>query len=577
MKEYIMQYKKMAIFSIILVTIMVVASLLQPKVLSTIINEGIMNIDSVTGVQNPDMDIITKYGVILIVLALVALVAGIINTVLSAVIAQKSTSNIRAKAFEKIQTFSYADIEAFNPSNIVVRLTNDLTQVQSLIMMMFQSLFRIPLLFIGSFILAITVMPSLWWIIIVEIVVIVIMFMVVSKFTFPKFGKFQKQLDSINTTIKENFEGVRVIKSFVKEDYEVEKFSKKSNDFSKLNFGIGKNFAILMPLIMFIANIAVVLVLYFSKDLASNDISIIGDVMSFINYLQQILMALLIGGTLMMQAGRAITSKKRVDEILNFEPSLTFEKDGVKELKGNVEFKNVSFKYPNDDEHSLEDISFKISAGETIGVVGATGSGKSTLVNLISRLFDADSGEILLDGVNIKKVPKNTLRNDISTVLQKPILFSGTIINNIKEGKLDASLDEVDKSAELAQAKEFISTMGLGYESEVLERGVNFSGGQKQRLSIARGLIKDPAILILDDSTSALDAKSERLVKEALDTSLNKCTKIIISQKISSVVDASQILVLDEGKLIATGTHKELVKTCDIYKEIFESQKGRGE
>ncbi|MFV0275370.1 MAG: ABC transporter ATP-binding protein [Bacilli bacterium] len=574
MFKYIKKYKKQVFFSLFLVAVMVFTSLAQPKILSIIINDGIMNVDA-NGIQNPDLDIINKYGTILIIIAVIGLIAGIINTIISSKIAIKSVNDMRKDTFKKIQQFSYADIESFESSNLVVRLTNDMTQIQSLIMMGFQSLIRIPLLFIGAFILAILVLPKLWWIIIVEVIIILIVNIFISKFTLPKFSKFQKNLDKVNSTIKENFEGIRVIKSFVQEEKEIKKFGKENKNLADLNFSIGRNFATLIPVIQFVANITIVVVLVFSKPLIVENVNVIGDMVSFLNYLNLILMALLIGGMLMMQVGRASASSKRINEILNHKSKMKYNKTGIKSIKGNIEFKNVSFKYPHDNENSLHDISFKIKKGQTIGIVGSTGSGKSTLANLVSRLFDCDSGEILIDGVNIKKIPKNVLRNSISTVLQKSILFSGTVGLNIKDGRLNANNKEIESSAKIAQAHEFIETLGYGYNSKVMQRGVNFSGGQKQRISIARGLVKNPKILILDDSTSALDAKSEKLVKQGLDNTFEKCTKIIISQKISSVVNADKIIVLDEGSLIAFDNHKNLVNTCNVYKEIYDSQKGR--
>ncbi|MGL4383373.1 MAG: ABC transporter ATP-binding protein, partial [Bacilli bacterium] len=363
-------------------------------------------------------------------------------------------------------------------------------------------------------------------------------------------------------------------KSFSKEKDEIKDFDKTALELADVTRKIGYVFAVVIPVFMLIVNLAIVWVLYLTLDLAKQDPSITSALFSYVQYLSQIMMALIIGGMVMMQVGRAMVSIKRFDEIMQHDSIITYQEEGITSIKGNIRFENVSFIYPNEDKPALKNISFEVKQGETLGIIGATGSGKSTLVNLILRLYDVSEGAIYIDNVNIKEIPKDTLRGNVSMVLQRPILFSGTIKENLVPLNSKYTKDEMELAAMDAQANEFISRMNLGFESEVLQRGSNFSGGQKQRLSIARALIGKPPIIILDDSTSALDARSEKLVKEALYKSYQDETIIIIAQKITSVIDANKILVLDNGEIDAIGSHSSLVKESPIYLEIFNTQKG---
>lgn len=573
MGKYLKKHKASLIISMIMVALLVASMLIQPKILEIVIRDGISNVGE-NGVPQPDLDIVDKYGMYLIIMAAIGLVAGIINTVLAARVAQSIGAEVRTDIFTKIQKLSFSDIEKFQASNLVVRMTNDVNQVQSLIVMALQQLIRIPLLFIGAFVLAVLVFPSLWWIIIVEVVLVLLVLAFVQAVTFPSFGKYQKMIEGINARVKDNFIGARVVKSFVQEEDEIAKFTKQSDKLKKLNFKIGRNFSVIMPLFNLIGNVAVVVAIYFGASFVVDDMSLLGGLVSYTNYLFMIMFSLIIGGFLFMMAGRAAVSIGRIKEILEYEPEVIFTSENDVTLFDDLEFKNVSFKYHGDSANALHNISFKVKKGQTIGIVGATGSGKSTLINLIARLFSPQEGEITIGGTPINTINKERFADELSIVLQKPYLFSGTIKTNILDGKLSANDQEVEDSAKIAQAEEFIKSSTLTYDSLVQQRGSNYSGGQKQRISIARGLIKQPSILILDDSTSALDAKSEKLVKEGLDANYSNSTKFIVSQKISSVVNADQIIVLDEGRIDSIGTHKELVKNSKVYQEIFESQKG---
>lgn len=565
--QKIKAYKWQALASLIMTGLMVTSSLLQPRYLQEVL-EALL-----TG----DNEAIYTIGFWLILVALIGLVAGGINVVLAAYIAQGVSSDLREDAFRKIQTFSYANIEKFNAGNLVVRMTNDINQIQNVVMMTFQILFRLPILFIGSFILAVVTLPSLWWVLVLMVVLIVAIMGFMMGVVGPRFAKFQTLLERINAIAKENLRGVRVVKSFVREKDQFDKFTQVSDELLGENLYIGYAFSVMQPAMMLISYGAVFLSIWLVAGMAESDPSVVGSIASFVNYLSQIIFTIVMVGFLGNSVTRAMISLRRIREILDTEPAMTFNDVEDEELEGSLSFENVTFTYPNDEEPILKDVSFDIAAGEMVGVVGATGAGKSTLAQLIPRLFDPQQGSIKIGGKDIRTVSEGTLRKTVSIVLQKAILFSGTIADNLRQGKGDATVTEMERAARIAQASEFISRMDLAFESPVEERGTNFSGGQKQRMSIARGIVSNPRILIFDDSTSALDAKSERLVQEALNKDLKGTTTIIIAQKISSVVHADKILVLDQGRLIGQGKHADLIATNAVYREIYETQKGKEE
>ena len=565
--QKIKSYKWQALASLVMTGLMVASSLLQPRYLQEVL-EALL-----TG----DNEAIYSIGFWLILVALIGLVAGGINVVLAAYIAQGVSSDLREDAFRKIQTFSYANIEKFNAGNLVVRMTNDINQIQNVVMMTFQILFRLPILFIGSFILAVVTLPSLWWVLVLMVVLIVAMTSLMMGMMGPRFAKFQTLLERINAIAKENLRGVRVVKSFVREKDQFNKFTQVSDELLGENLYIGYAFSIVQPAMMLISYGAVFLSIWLVAGMAESDPSVVGSIASFVNYLSQIIFTIVMVGFLGNSVTRAMISLRRIREILDTEPAMTFKDVEDEDLEGSLSFENVTFTYPNDEEPILKDVSFDIAAGEMVGVVGATGAGKSTLAQLIPRLFDPQQGSIKIGGKDIRTVSEGTLRKTVSIVLQRAILFSGTIADNLRQGKGDATVSEMERAARIAQASEFISRMDLAFESPVEERGTNFSGGQKQRMSIARGIVSNPRILIFDDSTSALDARSERLVQEALNKDLKGTTTIIIAQKISSVVHADKILVLDQGRLIGQGKHADLVATNAVYREIYETQKGKEE
>lgn len=563
--EYIKKYKVSFLLSFVFISIAVIAQLKQPQIIAEIIGS----------IVEGDIDLITQQGILLIVIAGVGFVGGFVNTIIAAKIAQKTGSDLRRRVFDKVQTFSYSNIEKFQASNLVVRLVNDTQQAQTLIMIILQSLLRIPIMFVGSFILAMTVLPQLWWIVVLVMVLVIVSVGVAFSIMGPKFGRMQRLIEKINAIAKENFMGMRVVKSFVQEDAEITKFNEESDLLTKEIIGVGYVFSFLMPAFFLIMDGGVALIVLMAGFLAESDPSVIQSTIAFISYVVMIMMSLMIGGMMVSFSSRAFVSMARIKEVLDTEVDMHFVEDSKPITSGNIEFKDVSFIYHDVEEATLRNVSFTIEHGQTLGVVGATGSGKSTLGQLIARIFDPSSGSVLIDGIDLKEISQSSLRSEVSLVLQKPILFSGTIAENIRQGKKDATHEELRSAAAIAQALEFIENEPQGFESEVYQRGANFSGGQKQRISIARGLVNKPAVLILDDSTSALDAKSEKLVKEGLKAEMTNTTKVIVSQKISSIVHADKILVLHEGVLVDQGTHKELLERSDVYKEIYDTQKGK--
>ncbi|MCY7033788.1 ABC transporter ATP-binding protein [Streptococcus sanguinis] len=561
----LLRYKWYALSSLLMTSLMIASSLLLPWFLKHILD----------ALQEQNSQTIYSMGGWLIGIGFVGLVAGGINVTLAAYIAQAVSSDLREETFRKIQTFSYANIEEFNAGNLVVRMTNDINQIQNVTMMLFQILLRLPILFIGSVILAIVTMPSLWWIIFLLIVLIAGLTAVMMGMMGPRFKKFQTLLDKINAIAKENLRGVRVVKSFVREEDQFHKFSQVSDELLSENLYIGYAFSIIEPMMMLVGYSSVYLAIWTLSGMIQAEPGLVSSIASFIGYLSQIIFTIIMVGFLGNGVTRGIISIRRIKEVLATDPAMTFPDSPDEELEGSLSFERVTFSYPNDDEPMLKDISFEVEPGQMIGVVGATGAGKSTLAQLIPRLFDPQEGSVKIGGRDLRELSQGTLRKNVSIVLQRAILFSGTIADNLRQGKLNASLPEMERAARIAQASEFISRMEESFDSAVEERGSNFSGGQKQRMSIARGVVNNPNILILDDSTSALDAKSEKLVQEALNKELQGTTTIIIAQKISSVVHADKILVLDQGRLIGQGTHAELVATNDIYREIYETQKGK--
>ena len=565
LKPYFKGYKLDLTIAVLTVTIMAISMLLQPTLLTNIVQ----------AISDDNIDKVNQIGLKLLVIAGIGLIAGIINTIFAARASQGIASDVREAAYRKIQTFSFGNIEQYSVGNLVVRLTNDITQIQSILMMGLQPLLRMPILFVGGFILAVHSIPALWWVIVVMVILVGAVSAVVMGNMGKRFGMIQGLIDRVNAKAKENLQGVRVVKSFNQEDNEQKRFNEVSDELNGVNLQIGYLFSIIVPAFMFIGQGLMVVAIYFVGNMVGSEPKMLAQITGFTNYLMIIMQSIIIGGMMMTFAARGFVSMGRIQEIMNTEPDLQYKDVPEQDLSGAVEFDDVSFTYPGDDKPTLKHISFAVQPGEMIGIVGATGSGKSTMAQLIPRLFDPTEGTVKVGGVDLKDTNESSLRKTVSFVLQRATLFSGKISDNLRQGKADAQEADMKRAAQIAQAAEFVERYEDTYEHVVEERSSNFSGGQKQRLSIARGVIGDPKILILDDSTSALDAKSEKLVKEALDHDLQDTTTFIIAEKISSVINADRILVLEDGELVAEGAHKDLVETSPIYQEIYKTQKAQ--
>ena len=562
--SHVRNYRIPVLGSVISLIIAAFCSLLQPWLLQ----------DTLNCLMKNDAAGIKRYGIFLLLLAAIGVVCGILNIWFAAKTAQGVTSDVREQLYRKIQSFSFSNIEKFSVGTLIVRLINDMNQVTNIIMTTLMQVLRMPIILIGSFVMGIVTLPRYWW---VQILLLLIVSLVLF-FVFPLldklFSKYQVWFDECNTVARESMQGVRVVKSFNQQDQETEKFTASSNELNQLNIKIGYVFSILMPAFTLVVCIGTALIVYLvgkNIGLYPKDISAIS---SYVGYLSQMLSNLAFGGMMLAQYSRGLVSLKRIDEVIETEPDLKFnhEESNV-DLKGSVEFDDVSFKYPGSSKETLSHVSFKVDPGETVGIVGKTGSGKSTLVSLLVRLYDPTSGTIRLGGCDLRDVNERKLRKMAALVQQKALLFSGTIADNLRQGDEDATEEDMERAIEISQAKEFIDKYPDRFEHVVEERSANFSGGQQQRLSIARGIIGKPKVLILDDSTSALDAESEKKVQAGLEQKLGDATVFIIAEKIFSVMHADKILVMDDGKIKAMGTHEELLLTSPLYQEIYETQR----
>lgn len=564
--SHVRNYRIPVLGSVISLIIAAFCSLLQPWLLQ----------DTLNCLMKNDAAGIKRYGIFLLLLAAIGVMCGILNIWFAAKTAQGVTSDVREQLYRKIQSFSFSNIEKFSVGTLIVRLINDMNQVTNIIMTTLMQVLRMPIILIGSFVMGIVTLPRYWW---VQILLLLIVSLVLF-FVFPSldklFSKYQVWFDECNTVARESMQGVRVVKSFNRQDQETEKFTASSNKLNQLNIKIGYVFSILMPAFTLVVCIGTALIVYLvgkNIGLYPKDISAIS---SYVGYLSQMLSNLAFGGMMLAQYSRGLVSLKRIDEVIETEPDLKFnhEESNV-DLKGSVEFDDVSFKYPGSSKETLSHVSFKVAPGETVGIVGRTGSGKSTLVSLLVRLYDPTSGTIRLGGCDLRDVNERKLRKMAALVQQKALLFSGTIADNLRQGDENATEEDMERAIEISQAKEFIDKYPDRFEHVVEERSANFSGGQQQRLSIARGIIGKPKVLILDDSTSALDAESEKKVQAGLEQKLGDATVFIIAEKIFSVMHADKILVMDDGKIKAMGTHEELLLTSPLYQEIYETQRAR--
>ncbi len=533
---------------------------------------------AVSGDPNAAQDVksyVIKIGILMFVMAVVGLCGGLATMKASSVVSQKFSYRLRNDMYKKISDFSFKNIDEFSTSSLTTRMTNDVTLLQNTLMMGLRVLVRVPALLIVSAVFAFSINAKLSLILVVMLPIMIVIVALILKFGFPMFQKMQKKIDNVNRVVQENLIGIRVVKAFVREDKEKEKFHNASDELAKQGSKAAGLVVTVLPILMLMMNVVIVYIYYKgSLDAANPNVKMdVGQISVLASYIVQVLMNIMMVSMLMLQLTRAKACGDRVVEVLDTEIDIKNPENAFvpENPQGNVEFKDVCFGY-NKGDNVLENINFKANAGNIVGIIGSTGCGKSSLVNLIPRLYDVTGGEVLVDGVNVKEYDLTALRDMIGVVLQKNVLFSGTIKENIRWGKKDATDDEIIAACKAAQAHDFIMRQPNGYDTDLSQGGLNLSGGQKQRLCIARAMIKSPKILILDDSTSAVDTATEAKIREAFYNELADTTVIIIAQRISSVKDADEIVVLDDGKIDAVGTHDELMKSCEIYQEIYTTQ-----
>lgn len=556
-------YKFWVVLAPILMAIEVAMDLMQPRLVQRIIDQGI---------ANDDTGLVYGTGALMIGVALVGMIAGILCGVAAIRAAQGFGADLRGELFTKVQNLSFGNLDRLETGGLITRLTSDIVQLADVVSMMLRIMVRAPLLLVGSLVMATLTSPRLALLFFVLMPIILISIGLVIKRAFPLFKEVQKRLDRINSIMQENLAGVRVVKAFARHDYEIDRFGTANSNLRDMTYTAVKNVVVVMPIMMFTVNLGLVGALWFGGNMVNANSLQVGQLVAFVNYLLQSLFALLMVSMLVVRFTRAEASAERVGEVLDSEPEIVqpATPDTSFQPRGEVRFENVTFYYGDESEPVLKDVSFTAEAGSVVAILGATGSGKSSLVGLIPRFYDVQEGRILIDGVDVRDIAEDDLRAAIAIALQESVLFSGTIRDNIRYGKPEATDAEVERAAKMAQADTFISELPEGYDAKVGQRGVNLSGGQKQRLAIARALLMDAPILILDDSTSAVDVATEKRIQDAL-TKINQ-TCIIVAQRISAVVNADKVLVLEDGRLIAEGTHESLLQMSPVYRDIYESQ-----
>ena len=568
--SYLKPYWKAALLAPILMLIEVICDLSQPTLLASIVDNG---------VAKSNLPYILNTGVLMLGIALIGMAGGMGCSVASSIASQNFGASLRSAVFKKIQLLSPLNIDRFKTSSLVTRLTNDITQLQTVVLMSLRIMVRAPLLFIGGIIMAVSLNARLALILTVSIPLLAAVIYYRMKKSTPLFSYMQEKLDRVNAVIRENLSGIRLIKAFVRADHEKKRFATANDELMYATLRAFNLVITMMPIVMLIMNFSIVAVLWFGGwDIDRGNMEV-GEIIAFVNYITQILFSLMMIGNILLFVSRASASAERVNEVLDTDIDIknADNPDFTPLSSGEVAFENVSFGYSGDkNQLVLKEISFHAPSGKTIAILGSTGSGKSTLVNLIPRFYDVTSGQVTVDKRDVRSMDLATLRSGMGIVPQDTILFSGTIKDNIRWGKEDATDEEIIEAARVARAHEFIMSFPEGYDTQLGQRGVNLSGGQKQRIAIARAIIKKPPILILDDSTSAVDVVTEQRIQKALKEFIRGSTIFIIAQRISSVMDADKILVLNEGRIEAEGTHEELLKSSPLYQDIYNSQLGEG-
>ena len=545
--------------------VQVYCTLRLPALMADVINDGIV-------AQNSD--ILWEIGFKMLLLAVVSALGSLVSSFFSARVGAFFSRDLRAAVFAKIVNFDLIDIKNFNTASLITRTTNDINQVQQVTTMILSLMLRAPLFCIVSLIMAINTAPDMWWIILVSAAAILVSVVVIMVLVIPKFKIFQKIIDKITLLTRENLTGLRVIRAFNNEKLEQKKFKKTNEELTGLLIYIDKTLELMNPLINIFFNGATLLCYWVGISLLQQDYAYLGNMSAFAQYVTHVMMSFLMLSMFFVSLPRANVSAGRINEVLGTTPKIGWRGKtlGISSHLPSVEFKNVSFKYPDADEKMLDGISFVAKAGETTAFIGSTGSGKSTIINLIPRFYDATEGEIFIDGVNVKKYSQTDLMQKIGLVPQRGVLFSGTIRSNIAFGAPNASKKDIERAAEISQSKEFIEKLPEKYDSPIAQGGTNVSGGQKQRLSIARAICKNPSIYIFDDSFSALDMKTDKKLRAALEPVTKESVVLIVAQRVSTIKDADQIVVLDNGKVVGRGPHYDLLKKCKVYREIVKSQ-----
>ena len=570
--KYVKPYLSSFILGPLGMIVEVIGEMFMPLLLAELINSA--NDGTLTVEKS-----ITIAG-LLIVIVLLMMTGGVAGAYFGAKASVNFAADLRRDLYSKVQEYSFANIDKFSASSLVTRMTNDVTQLQNFVNMLLRMALRSPGMLIGGIVMAIMLKPSLSVVFAVTIPIMLIVILLVIKNGFPRFDRLQKQVDKLNSTVRENVTNVRVVKSFVREEYEIEKFERDNSGLKSAGMSAVKLMIFILPVMNIFMYATVIAVIAFGHKIVLDNGMLVGDLSAFITFTTQILSSFMMVSFLFMISSRALASAKRICAVLDEKIDI-IETNYLAERKiiaGEIEFKNVSYRYyKHSEEAVLENINLKLEAGSTVGIIGSTGCGKTTLVSMIPRLYDVDSGEVLIDGVNVKDYSLVNLRDGIGMVLQKNLLFSGTIAENLRWGDMNATDEEMIRAAEHSAAHKFVSTFTDGYDTELEKGGMNLSGGQKQRLCIARALLKKPKILILDDSTSAVDTATEAQIRSAFATDLQGCTKIIIAQRISSVMAADRIIVMNDGKITGIGTHDELLESNAEYSEIYYSQMDKKE
>ncbi|MGG1519100.1 ABC transporter ATP-binding protein [Paenibacillus oryzisoli] len=575
LRAYIKPYWKFVVLGPLFMIFEVFFDLLQPRLAAHIVNFGVVL---------RDYSVIERTGIVMFAVTLLSLITGVGCNLFASRASQNLGADIREALFTKIQTFSFENMDKFQAGSLITRMTNDVVQVQNLMQIMLQGLVRAPSLLIGSVVMALLMNVKLGLILLGTLIVLIAVLAVLIRYSSPLFAGVQAKLDAVNTRIQENLAGIRVVKAFVRSDYETKRFREVNQEYTHTSIKAARFIALNSPIVTLIMNACLVVILLYGGNLVWGSTVQVGDLVAFVNYVVQVLWSLLMVSGLLMNVSQANVSARRIQEVLLTKPRIASEGMAVENAAAipaeHVKFQDVAFAYAgSQDDRSLvlRDICLEARRGETVAIIGATGSGKSTLVQLLPRLYDVTSGSIAIDGRDLRDLPLAALRSSIGMIMQESFLFTGTIRDNIAFGKPDATQEEIEAAAAAAQAHDFIAKLPEGYDTLLGQKGVNLSGGQKQRISIARALLVKPSILIMDDSTSALDLATEQRLRVALNALTQDSITFLIAQRISSVMAAQNIIVLDEGVIAGSGTHEELLATCEVYRDIYRSQYGREE